>query len=148
MIIDKIVYANTYQDEKIKQILQTLKTISSENFPKEKITIIENEIFINPVTLTSKDESDCIFEAHKRYIDIHYIVSGEEVIQVSDVRSLKEHTPYDETKDIMFLTGDYSSLSILKAGDFMICYPHDAHKVAIKNNTKGNIKKLVGKILV
>jgi len=139
MIIDNIKYADTYQEEKIQQVLEILKTINSENFPEQKITIMADEIFINPVSLTSKDESDCIFEAHKKYIDIHYIVSGEEVIQVADVKLLEEHTPYDETKDVLFLTGEYTSCNILKAGDFMVCYPHDAHKVAIKNKIKGVI---------
>jgi YhcH/YjgK/YiaL family protein len=62
------------------------------------------------------------FEAHRRFIDIQYIASGEEIIYYAGLEQL---TPgeYHADKD---LQGGGLSLH-LRAGDFVIFFPHDAH---------------------
>ena len=149
MIFDNIKNRRYYTENGLAEVLEAMSNISNDNFPKERIQIVEDDIFINPVTLVSKPEEDCIFEAHKKFADVHYIVSGVEVIQVSDIAILSDITKYNEQNDILFYkTGDISSTVILKAGDFLVCYPHDSHKVAIQLDGACNIKKLVGKIRI
>ena len=64
--------------------------------------ICENRVFCNPVSLTSKPEEACIYEAHKKYIDLHYIVAGREGIATADVKSLTESVSYNAERDIAF----------------------------------------------
>jgi YhcH/YjgK/YiaL family protein len=67
------------------------------------------------------------WEAHRNYIDIQFIKRGVEVIGHAQEDSLKQAVPYMPENDIAFYSGkgNYASL---KAGEFMILFPHDAHK--------------------
>ncbi len=147
MIFDNIANRNYYKDdqnfERIFDVIEQLK-----DFPKQTITLETNNLFINPVCLTTKQESECVFEAHRTYIDFHYIVEGQEKIIVSNISKLKQKTEYDEISDVEFLEGENAVSCILNPGDFLVCYPHDAHKVAVANGENRDVKKLVGKIRV
>lgn len=149
MIFDNIKNRRYYRENGLAEVLEVMSNITVDNFPEERIEIVEGEIFVNPVMLDSKAEENCIFEAHKKFVDIHYIVSGVEVIKVSDISNLSDIGEYNEQNDILFYkTGEGSATVVLKAGDFLVCYTHDAHKVAIQHDGVSSIKKLVGKVRV
>jgi biofilm protein TabA len=65
------------------------------------------------------------FEAHRRFIDIQYIASGEEIMYYAELEQL---TPgeYHADKDYMDLDGAGLALTV-RAGDFVIFFPQDAH---------------------
>ena len=89
-----------------------------------------------------------MYEAHRKYIDVHYIVSGIEVIATADPSALAEVTPYSEEKDIAFYSGKEDGRYYLSSGQFMVCYPSDAHKVAIALGQPAPVNKIVFKIKV
>lgn len=112
-------------------------------------TVIEDgSMFCNPVSLVSKPEAECVYEAHRIYADLHFIVKGKEGIATADVKDLKEKVPYDGEKDIAFYEGKADGKYVLKPGDFMVCYPSDAHKVAIMEEAPCEIDKIVVKIRI
>ena len=149
MIFDNIKNRAFYKEENLAKVLEVMSIIDEDNFPNERIVIANNDVFINPVTLDCKNENDCIFEAHKKFIDVHYIVSGTEGINVSDIINLSGESDYNQDNDILFYSkGELSVSTILNAGDFLVCYPHDSHKVAIQCTKNPSVKKLVGKIRV
>ena len=76
-----------------------------------------------------------MYEAHEKYIDVHYIMEGAERIATADVSSLQIMTPFSEERDIGFYQGDESGRYLLKPGEFMVCFPSDAHKVAMMDKT-------------
>ena len=80
-------------------------------------------------------------KAHQKYIDVHYIIEGVERIATADVSSLQIQTPFSEEKDIGFYQGDESGGYLLKAGEFMVCFPSDAHKVAMMDKSPEIVKK-------
>lgn len=100
----------------------------------------------NFVRFTSKPAEECRYEAHKEYIDVHFILSGKERIATADVDSLTVDTPYDEKRDIGFYTGEQAGEYTLCAGDFMVCFPSDAHKVGMMAQSPGEVEKIVFKI--
>lgn len=114
--------------------------------PAPNTVIEERDMFCNPVSLVSKPEEQCIYEAHRIYADLHFIVRGKEGIATADVAELSETVPYDHTKDIAFYEGEASGKYVLKPGDFMVCYPSDAHKVAMMEEKPEEIDKIVVKI--
>ena len=65
-----------------------------------------------------------------------------------NVCGLQVKTPFSQEKDIGFYTGQESGRYLLKPGDFMVCYPSDAHKVAMMNEKPETVKKIVVKIKV
>ena len=59
-----------------------------------------NGFRIHPVSFISREEKECVYEAHKKYMDIHYIMEGAERIATADVRSLQVETPYSEENTV------------------------------------------------
>lgn len=81
-------------------------------------------------------------EAHRKYIDIQFLVSGSEEIgwrPTADCRQIVE--PYDDARDIAFY-GDLPCAWInLPVRSFMIFYPQDAH--APLASTGPNVKAVI-----
>ena len=75
-----------------------------------------------------RGRSGARLEAHRKYIDIQYLVSGREEIGWRPTRACREVTePSVAEGDIMFF-GDASQTWIdLPVGKFMIFWPEDAH---------------------
>ena len=94
-------------------------------------------------------ENGELFEAHRKYIDIQAIISGEECFAHADLRFCKVHTPYDKERDIEMLTLDGLSGNVNAArGDFLIYYPHDAHMPCLRCGESKSVKKVVVKIAI
>ncbi|MDD3340175.1 MAG: YhcH/YjgK/YiaL family protein [Lachnospiraceae bacterium] len=147
MIFDSIKNKENYKDfPLLYQALCFLDQLPAQELPAANTVLIENQLFCNPVTLISKPEPECIYEAHRNYIDLHYIVTGVEKIATSDITTLSPTTPYAPEKDIEFLNGEADGYYTLKPRQFMVCFPNDAHKVAIMKDHPTPIQKIVFKI--
>ena len=97
----------------------------------------------------SKNEESANFEAHRKYIDIQYVVSGKELINIAPITSKKEVvTPYDSVKDIEFLT--VTNVVNYKASptNFFIFFPGDAHRPGLKDGLNSPVRKIVIKVKV
>ena len=121
MIFDSIHNKENYkEDEKIYQALCYLAEMKSWEEATPDTIIQKGSIIANPVSFVSKEEKDCMYEAHQKYIDVHYIMEGVERIASADVSSLQIKTPFSEEKDIGFYQGDESGSYLLKPGEFMV----------------------------
>ena len=98
----------------------------------------------------TKPEDQVKWEAHNKYFDIQYIVSGEEKFYIAQRDNLNETVPYDETKDIVFFgeTDGHADLVILKQGEFVIVGPEEAHKPCCTVRESQWVKKIVVKVPV
>lgn len=149
MIFDNIHNKDNYKEyPEIYRVLCYLSDLAQGELPGADTVLEEGKIFCNPVEFISKPESECKYEAHKKYIDVHYIVKGVEGIATADVSKLTAEAVFDEDNDIGFYTGEEEGRYFLKEGDFMVCYPSDAHKVAMMQKSPQPISKVVVKIKV
>jgi len=89
-------------------------------------------------------------EAHRRYIDIQFIVAGREVIQWAPLASLSEVTkPYDDAKDAGFFTPGGAMVPVrVAAGQFAILLPDDAHAPCCAWAEPEPVVKVVVKVAV
>jgi YhcH/YjgK/YiaL family protein len=73
--------------------------------------------------------SDGIWESHRRYLDIQYLVSGAEVIGYCPIDRLTIAENYDEQKDVILYDRGIEAGSALKMekGMFAVFFPQDAH---------------------
>lgn len=68
-------------------------------------------------------------EAHRKMIDIQFLATGSEIIQVTPPRRQQPSTEYTEEHDYqLFDTTDDISDCILQAGELAIFFPEDLHK--------------------
>lgn len=110
---------------------------------------LENGVFAIVQEYFTKEES--VYEVHKKYIDLQYVVSGEEIIYVSDINEIQECVEiYDETKDIAFYQTAQSCRKVkLEKDTFVILFPNDAHKPCISVcGNPSEVRKVVVKIPV
>lgn len=114
----------------------------------EKVMLDESTFALEQV-YNSKDRSECFFESHRKYIDVQFILEGEEIIEIDNVENLTDSFSYDESIDLIkYDDSTNSSLLKLKKGDIAIFYPEDAHMPCIKLGDTQKIVKTVVKVQV
>ena len=96
-------------------------------------------------------KTEGVFEAHRDYIDIQIVVSGEETIDVADLSDALDCTQeYDKAKDCV-LYAAASEFRCLEADStaWFIFFPSDLHRPGLaRNDTPSPVKKVVVKIPV
>lgn len=130
-----------------------------ENLGKEIFDLKENEcvkemitddIFILRQAYKTKNREDCFFESHKKYIDIQYMVKGDELMDVTHIENLEIIKEYDKKTDFIKYENKSDDIStlLIKEKELAIFYPNDAHQPCIKVNNSELIYKAVIKIPV
>ncbi|HBF5910636.1 TPA: YhcH/YjgK/YiaL family protein, partial [Clostridioides difficile] len=103
--------------------------------------------FVNIVEYKTCEKEDRFWEAHKKYIDVHLMLDGCERIDINFIENLEQKI-YEEEGDFLPLDGKNNGCVELRKGDFLVCYPEDAHMTGIRVLEKENIKKAIFKVLV
>jgi YhcH/YjgK/YiaL family protein len=111
---------------------------------------IDGDNLYAPVSeYVTKNIEDAKFEAHQKYIDIQYIISGTEQMSVAPMSMKKDvTTPYDSTKDVGFMTVTKSSDYKATPANFFIFFPSDIHRPSVKVGENSKVKKIVVKVKV
>lgn len=124
-----------------------------ENFNPSKIPDgwynLDEGVRANVMTYMTSDASMTCFEAHKRYIDIQYLVYGSEIIVVQQTRDLVENVfaPYSKSKDLVLFNSFGGQTRILEPGESIILFPNDAHRGAISvSSDSTRVRKIVIKV--
>ena len=147
MIIDKIENISKYGSVIPDNVISFLRRLSPETAAGQNK--IKDGIYANIDIYPPKPYENCKFEAHKKYIDIQMLLSGEEDLEYTLAAGLETLEEYDEAKDVMFLKSPKNSVDKvhLTPYKFALIFPHEAHKPQIKTKT-GLVKKVVVKIPV
>lgn len=145
MIKDNIKNANKYSElsPSFQKAFDFLEKTDLKNLQAGKYQIEGDNIYVNIDEYQTRT-SDAI-EAHKVYIDIQYIISGEEYIGVTKLDGLKIIENYNSQKDISFYNGEVEKI-LLKENEFIILYPEDAHLPCQQIDIPRYVKKAVVKI--
>ncbi len=85
-----------------------------------------------------------ILEAHRKYLDIHYVIEGSEGIAYANTDTLTKTTEYNEEDDYILLKGRCDKV-VLGKGDFCVVFPEDAHTPGMEG-VGTYLKKTVVKI--
>lgn len=149
MIIDNIKNAHLYfgLGEQIQKSLEYILNNNLKDFDNGKYEIDGDKSFIIVQDYHTKPLEQGKFEAHRKYIDIQFIISGAEKLGYLHIDNTTPVTEYDAEKDIIFLEGQ-GVLSEAKENDFLIFMPQDAHMPCIEFDKSSYVKKAVVKIKV
>lgn len=115
------------------------------NMPKGKYNIDSPFVYASITDDPSKDFEKTNWESHRKYIDLQYIVTGEEVIGLNPVAQSTVTKPYDEKKDVANYSAEGQMLHSVP-GTFFLFFPSDAHRPNITPGGNKPVKKLVIKI--
>ena len=113
-----------------------------------KYDIIPDNMFCLLQEMPTRPAAQMRAESHFNFVDIQYLLSGEETIGVA--RGAKEHTIIDNhavENDIVFYADTQNeSLIHLLPGMFAVFFPEDLHRPCCQTHGESVIRKAVIKI--
>lgn len=148
MIIDKIENSDLYfSGGKFGEAFDFIRNTDLYSLACGSYEIKGKEIYALVNEYNSKELSEGKVEAHKKYIDLQYVIRGEENIGYALKNNQDFLEPYNPEKDFILYKADVT-LFPMKEGMFMILFPDDLHMPGIKLCESIPVKKLVIKIAV
>lgn len=148
MILSDLSQSSRYEGlhSAFSKVFQYVKSHNLLNAELGKIEIDGDKVFIinsEPECLSRENQ---VLEYHRKYLDIHILLSGEETIGWKNLADCKqEKKAFDEENDYGLYEDEPTTYITLKPNQFAIVYPEDAHAPIIG---EGKIRKLVVKISV
>lgn len=127
-----------------------LKAHNLNEMEVKRYDIMGDSLYAPISEYPSKKEGEAKFEVHRKYIDIQYVIRGEEMIGVAPLSNKKETVvPYDEAKDIEFMTVTDSTYHKATPENFFIFFPSEIHKPGMRVAEDSTmIRKIVVKVKV
>lgn len=135
-------------------IQKALVFLREQDFTKMedgKYPIEGDKCFANLQRYNTRPEDDCKPETHRKFVDIQYMVDGEEFMGWCPLSpDLEESAPYDEERDVTFYKALVPDSSIvLSPGCFAVLYPEDVHRPqAAVGEESCKVTKVVVKVAI
>ena len=135
--------------ERWTKAFKFLKSNDLTKLELKRYDIDDDNLYATVSEYTTKNEETTNFEAHRKYIDIQYVISGKEIMNIAPIATVKDViTPYDETKDIEFVTVAKKVNYVATKDNFFIFFPDDAHRPGLKVEVNLPVRKIVIKLKV
>lgn len=145
--IDKITFARQYQKNKAEwdKAFVFMRDSDLTHMKTGKYLIDGYDVYAMITEGPEKTFEQSAWESHRKYIDLHYVVTGKEKMGRAPVAGATVTQPYDEKADIAHYTTD-GQFYIGDPAVFFLFFPSDAHRPGIKVDGYDTVRKLVIKI--
>ncbi|MBF0123019.1 MAG: YhcH/YjgK/YiaL family protein [Candidatus Omnitrophica bacterium] len=150
MIFDSIGHLDRHHIPCRDEIVSFLKKNRPETLPVGEIEIRGRELFVRPAHYETKSAAQGKFETHRLYMDLQYVIEGEELMQVAPADVLLPLSEYNVNGDYQFFKASQGISSfIVRADEFAVFWPGEAHRPSCSVGEKPVfVKKLVFKIRI
>lgn len=149
MIYDTLAHIRQYEGI-LPGVLQGLRFLAETDFsklPDERFELDGDRVFGFLQSYETREGNDTP-EAHRKYIDIQYLIEGEELVGVGPLEDMTEEVEGHPDRDIWLYHGPTENLTIGK-GRFLVLWPGDAHAPCIAVDGKPvHCRKCVVKVRV
>lgn len=136
-----------YLEKKVRDCLIYAKEHDLKAMETGSYELDGKNSFFNLCEYTTTVPEERVWEAHREYLDIHMMVKGREQMDVSFTERMEEKS-FEKEKDLLLLEGKADGHIVLQEGDFLVCYPQDAHRTAIQVEEPEEIKKVIFKVKI
>lgn len=146
MVVDRLSNWSFYRGlpERLLRALEFLSREDLAQLPLGRIDLEGDHLFALVQEYTTRPENECRWEAHRKYCDVQYVVSGCERIGVAPLDNMTVDMPYDVERDVGFFHGEGDWLT-LRAGTFAIFAPQDVHRPCAQVGAGERVRKIVFK---
>lgn len=146
MIVDHIDNAHLYYGlgPRFEKALRYLAETDLAGTAPERYDLDGDDLFALVQEYQSKPRAEGFWEAHRKYADVQFVVSGAEHMGYAPIASLQAGE-YDGEKDFLKLGGDGAFIE-MGAGTFIILHPQDAHMPGMAITSPEPVKKVVVKV--
>ena len=147
MILDNLKNASTYNSlhPLFAKAFEFLNRADLTELEAGKHELVGDKLFAIIAHDKGRKVTEGELEAHREYIDIQYIISGDESMGWKPCDNLTTSMEYDAERDLEFFTEDPDAIAQVHPGNFAIFFPADAHLPLIGY---GPIHKVIIKIAV
>ncbi|MBU9711631.1 YhcH/YjgK/YiaL family protein [Evansella tamaricis] len=149
MITGKLVdLQNKYYS--VEHLQKGLQFLGETNFDDYSTGVHKDseEFFFEVNEFETKETKDGFWEAHRKYLDFHYILQGTERIAIDHTSNQTVIEEYNDSEDVVLFDGEITSMVTLKPGDVMVCYPEDTHMTGLLSKEKEMVRKIVPKVKI
>ena len=147
MILDHIKNLENYAGSSIYAALQKIQSTDFSKLENITYEVEGRDLYFFISAYDSRKENDKP-EAHRKYIDIQYVIEGCEKMGVGQLGDMTEEVEAKPQNDVWFYRGPMDYVTV-KEGMFAVFYPNDAHAPCISPD--GNcapVRKAVFKVKV
>lgn len=137
----------SWLEEEVLKCFQYAEEHDLLGYEKGSHEINGEDLFVNIVEYETTTPENRFWEAHRKYLDLHLMLKGPEQIDVNFIDNM-EQKEFVDKDDFLPLEGDANSHVVLEKGDFLLCYPKDAHRTAVAVDKPVVIKKAIFKIRI
>jgi biofilm protein TabA len=146
MIVDRLGNrsVDAYVPPRVRQALEYLRAANMAAVPIGRHELDGDRLFALVQEYTTRPSSECVWEAHRKYIDVQYIVHGAERMGHAPIARAGERVPYDPERDVtLFHPG--TQFVTLTAGMLAIFGPDDVHSPGVAVDEPRAVRKVVMK---
>ncbi|MCR8668699.1 YhcH/YjgK/YiaL family protein [Aestuariibaculum sp. M13] len=151
MILDKIENISLYQGthKNLDIALEYLKKADYSGIEAGKYNIQGDDVYaiIKLCKTKTAIQHKNVLEAHKKFIDIHYVIEGSEHIGVAILNKQLPVKEYNLKDDYALYKTSYNVLTLEK-GMFAIFFPDDTHLPEIAMKKVSDLKKVIVKVKI
>jgi YhcH/YjgK/YiaL family protein len=121
-----------------------------EALPLGKADVDGEKVYALVQSYETKRSEAARYESHRQYLDIQVLVSGKELIEVTDRDGLKASEPYKPDIEFYETPEPNPCFSMaLAPGEALVLFPEDAHRPCLAaGGGPESVKKLVLKIRI
>ena len=113
----------------------------------QRVELQGDQVYCTRFTYETIPQEESFFEAHRRYLDIHIMVEGEERVDMNRPEDLKL-TDAQEGNDFYAYQGESCHSTVLKPGEFLVVFPGDAHRIKVQVDGPKTVSKAVFKVCI
>ncbi|MFZ5878063.1 MAG: YhcH/YjgK/YiaL family protein [Chloroflexota bacterium] len=148
MIFDTLDHLSRYDGlgHNLPRALKFLAEQDLSTLPDGRTDIDGDDLYAMMQAYDTKPAEQGKWEAHRKYIDIQYVISGTERMGFASLRTMQlgEYIP---DRDFQAMSGTGSFVDVF-AGSFVIFFPEDAHMPGLYVDEPQPVRKVVLKVRV
>lgn len=116
--------------------------------PVGEYAIADRDVYAIVSDYTTKPAAESLFESHRRYIDLQYMIRGRERMGVAAPGTALAAGEYNPERDIVFYGTDAPARYADATPEaFFLFFPKDVHRPSMRCGERGEVvKKVVVKI--
>ncbi len=149
MIIDRLSNPSPFfaLSPRLTRALEYLRATDMRSVELGRHDLDGDHLFALVQEYTTRTADQCVWEAHRRYIDVQFVVTGAERMGIASLGQMREREAYDSARDVAFFEPG-SEFVTIREGMFAIFGPEDVHSPCHAAGQPGVVRKVVVKAML
>lgn len=150
MIYDNILKLNSYMNryENLDKVINYINYHDISKLGLGRHEIDSDKAYVNIVESDLNDVEDGVYELHKRYLDLHMDIIGEENILIGSDTIDKIVEKYNCDDDYELVICPKINEVTINKNNFVICMLNEPHLPCVKTDKCNHVKKAIFKIRI